>query len=217
VLAEHPPESSATIEQAKLARFTLGKAQELDVMTKGLAAAEAMPAGPDKAAAVKIYQDQISARGYTGKWQNVAPLLSAGTALMKAAETELDPATKTSMQSQAGAMFKQAGVVEDKPAGGAVVYDRKTGQVKVGGVVLPDRAKDDAAARALVTAYETKKAAAPAAASTPSTPSTPSAPVGLIDSTKYTRVVGPRGNYIYTRGARGAGRTKAEWAALEGE
>lgn len=35
------------------------------------------------------------------------------------------------------------------------------------------------------------------------------------DTTKYTRTKGNRGNWVYTRGARGAGRTRAEWEELD--
>lgn len=108
VIAKHPPESSATIAQAQLAQFQLGQAKQIAALQQGYAEAESS----GNEAGKKTYADRISALGFTGKWSNMAPLLTAGTTLMKAAETEMDPAAKASMQAQAGVFFKMAGVTD---------------------------------------------------------------------------------------------------------
>lgn len=104
-IAKHV-DSPGTIAQAELARFQLSQAQNLAGLQRGLAEAKAT----GNRDAEKIYMDRIDAQGFTGKWQNVAPLLTAGTTLMKAAESEMDPSAKAAMQAQAGEFFKQAGV-----------------------------------------------------------------------------------------------------------
>lgn len=132
-------DSPATLAQARLAQFQLEQAQELAGLQKGIAAAEA--AGPSGADAAKRYRAEIDAKGFTGKWQNMAPLLTAGTALMRAAENEMDTGTKAAMQAQASELFKQAGI--NAPSSlykeGDEIRDKKTGKVFVvkDGVPVP--------------------------------------------------------------------------------
>ena len=147
-------DSPATMAQAELAKFQLGQARTIAGLQEGYATAKA--AG--NKVAEKTYADRIDAMGYTGKWQTVAPLLTAGTTLMKAAENEIDPASKAAMQAQAAMMFTQAGIGRgESPAGGRNGWDPSSGKVFKDGKEI-GAAQSEVEARRKYSGYGTPEA-----------------------------------------------------------
>lgn len=113
-LAKHPPESSATVAQAKLALAQydrIVKIQKLqDEYTRAVSSGDAVTAKSKRA--------EIVAQGFTGE---TSALLTAYTTTMNSAKSETDPDIKASLQATAAAFLKQAGIGGEE---GPKVVDR---------------------------------------------------------------------------------------------